>query len=39
MAEYAKVGRDVCEILDPSYRSKSGKGVNMGGRKKRALKV
>lgn len=39
MAEHGKVGRDVCEILDPSYQSKSVKGVNTGSRKKRALKV
>nr|WP_085920410.1 histone-like nucleoid-structuring protein, MvaT/MvaU family [Halomonas sp. CSM-2] len=39
MAEYGKVGRDVCEILDPSYQKKPDKGVNTSGRKKRALKI
>tara|TARA_R110002020_G_scaffold151829_4_gene328960 strand:- start:1148 stop:1531 length:384 start_codon:yes stop_codon:yes gene_type:complete len=42
MTEHGKLARDVCEILDPSYRStssKSDKGVSTDGRKKRLLKV
>lgn len=42
MTEHGKLPRDVCEILDPSYRNtpaKSDKGVSKGGRKKRLLEV
>ena len=41
MAEYGKKARDVCEILEPSYRNAPAKGASSGtsGRKKRALKV
>ncbi|KKN65678.1 hypothetical protein LCGC14_0479030 [marine sediment metagenome] len=42
MTEHGKLARDVCEILDPSYRStsaKTDKAVSTDGRKKRLLKV
>ncbi|WP_237673427.1 histone-like nucleoid-structuring protein, MvaT/MvaU family [Vreelandella profundi] len=42
MTEHGKLARDVCEILDPSYRNasaKSVKGVSTDGRTKRLLKV
>jgi hypothetical protein len=42
MTEHGKLARDVCVILDPSYRNtpaKSDKGVSKDGRKKRLLKV
>lgn len=42
MTEHGKLARDVCEMLDPSYRSTSGKGAKASttdGRKKRPLKV
>lgn len=42
MTEHGKLARDVCEMLDPSYRSTSGKGTKASttdGRKKRPLKV
>ena len=42
MTEHGKLARDVCEMLDPSYRSTSGKSVKAStteGRKKRPLKV
>lgn len=42
MTEHGKLARDVCGILDPSYRStsvKRDKGVSTDGRKKRLLKV
>ncbi len=42
MTEYGKLARDVCELLDPSYRNTSAKmdkGDSKDGRKKRLLKV
>lgn len=42
MAEYGKLTRDVCELLDSSYRgntAKNKKTSSMDGRKKRPLKV
>ncbi|MWJ28569.1 H-NS histone family protein [Halomonas sp. ZH2S] len=41
MTEHGKEARDVCEILDPSYRNASVKDPKSGtsDRKKRALKV
>ncbi|MGP8289240.1 histone-like nucleoid-structuring protein, MvaT/MvaU family [Vreelandella zhanjiangensis] len=43
MTEHGKLARDVCEMLDPLYRSTSGKSAkatsSTDGRKKRPLKV
>ncbi|EHA16799.1 transcriptional regulator MvaT, P16 subunit, partial [Halomonas sp. HAL1] len=42
MTEHGKLARDVCEMLDASYRSTSGKVANASttdGRQKRPLKV
>lgn len=44
MTEHGKLARDVCEMLDPSYRSKPAKAGKVStsstdGRKKRPLKV
>ncbi|MEG3081768.1 histone-like nucleoid-structuring protein, MvaT/MvaU family [Halomonas sp. 5021] len=39
MSEHGKFARDVCEILDPSYREATTKGASPGARKKRPLKV
>ncbi|OJA05890.1 histone-like nucleoid-structuring protein, MvaT/MvaU family [Halomonas sp. QHL1] len=42
MTEHGKLARDVCEMLDPSYRFTSVKGAKASiadGRKKRPLKV
>ncbi|MGM0832174.1 DNA binding protein [Halomonas qinghailakensis] len=42
MTEHGKLARDVCEMLDPSYRSSSVKGSKISstdGRKQRPLKV
>ncbi|MGM0826234.1 MAG: histone-like nucleoid-structuring protein, MvaT/MvaU family [Pseudomonadota bacterium] len=39
MNEHGKFARDVCEILDPTYREAPTKRTRPGGRKKRPLKV